>query len=124
MTVGEVADAHVDAEDVVFIFSRLFLLLLASDCGVVGQSSVGLGEFILEVGDQDRFGAAAVDAGCAGYGFELSELAGVKPVEAGCHPWSFAMRVVTLERVVTASAPTTERIRQTRHRLMSRRSVR
>ena len=38
------------------------------------------------MGDQDGFGAAAVDAGCAGDGFELFEFACAEPVETGGHP--------------------------------------
>ena len=38
------------------------------------------------MGDQDGFGAAAVDAGCTGNGFELFEFACAEPVEAGGHP--------------------------------------
>ena len=38
------------------------------------------------MGDEVWFGAAAVEAGGAGDGFELFELAGTEPVEVGGHP--------------------------------------
>ena len=38
------------------------------------------------MGDEDWFGAAAVEAGGAGDGFELFELAGAEPAEVGGHP--------------------------------------
>lgn len=38
------------------------------------------------MGDEDWFGAAAVEAGGAGDDFELFELAGAEPVEVGGHP--------------------------------------
>lgn len=43
----------------------------------------------MEMRDQDGFCAAGVDAGCAGDGFELFELAGAEPVEVGGHPLFF-----------------------------------
>lgn len=41
------------------------------------------------MGDEEWFCAAAVEAGGAGDGFELFELAGAKPVEVGGHPLLF-----------------------------------
>ena len=38
------------------------------------------------MGDQEGFCAAAVDAGCAGDGFESFEFACAEPVQAGGHP--------------------------------------
>lgn len=83
VAVSEVADPHVDAEDAVA------MIVLFGGFGGRGRVFGEVREdCFADVGDQNGFGAAAVGSGCAGDGFELLELAGTKPVEAGCHPLS------------------------------------
>ena len=54
------------------------------------------------MGDEEWFGAAAVEASGAGDGFELFELAGAEPAEVGGHPFfqwpAFAMMTLALRR--------------------------
>lgn len=74
--VGEVADAHVYA----YYVQRVFVGVVIGGLGVGAlRVEVAVGEMREEVGGQEGFGAAGVDAGGDGEGSELGELAFVDP---------------------------------------------
>ena len=72
--VGEVTDAHIYA----YYIERVFVSFVAGRFGVV-RVEVAVGQMREELGGQEGFGAAGVDADSDGQGFELGELARVEP---------------------------------------------
>ena len=79
MAVGEVADAHVDADDAVGI---LFVGFSASSKGVGVETMV-------DVVAKGGFGAGAVDANCATDGFKVLLLECFEPGETSSHSLSW-----------------------------------
>lgn len=72
--IGEVADAHVYA----YYVERVFVGFVVGRLGVV-RLEVAIGQMREELGSQEGFGAAGVDAGSDREGFELRELACAEP---------------------------------------------